>query len=581
MLDNEELSPLSDRSSNMTKVSEEDKMADSEAAAAKAKAIEGDLFEYKKKKRQSVFRRNLKNYFHTFSDYTGIHGIKYMGESDRSIFERIWWLILFTVSLYACIYLIIQTWIKWDTSPVLVSFARSPTPVWQVPFPAITVCPENKSRQRKYNFTDAYDRYVHNRENMTDEEIKLFSHSSLICDNHLYNDGELTTDFSTIEYLMSIAPQFGDVFFSCKWTLQNQSCHNFFTPMLTEEGLCFTFNMLDKTELLRNNVFLHDENYMSHGMKADGWTLEDGYPKTTSKDTYPRRALSAGFSAGFFLLLTAYEQDLDYVCKGPVQGFKILLHNPAEIPRVGMQYFRAPLNQEVVVAVKPDMMTTSDGLRGYDPHRRNCFFPSERHLAYYQSYTQQNCQVECLANFTLERCGCVAYHMPHEEGTKICSSGSQVCMFDAQNELLSREVEAGISNVDTLTHERTTSDCDCLPACTSLVYNAETSQADFNWQKLFQGFRANFSEFPGVQFTRVTLFFKEQQFITSERNELFGQTDFLANCGGILGLFTGFSVLSLVEILYFLTLRLMCNVKMFGRRNWSGPVANGDIQHNE
>ncbi|CAH1966975.1 unnamed protein product [Acanthoscelides obtectus] len=154
-------------------------------------------------------------------------------------------------------------------------------------------------------------------------------------------------------------------------------------------------------------------------------------------------------------------------------------------------------------------------------------------------------------------------------------------MFDAQNELLSREVEAGISNVDTLTHERTTSDCDCLPACTSLVYNAETSQADFNWQKLFQGFRANFSEFPGVQFTRVTLFFKEQQFITSERNELFGQTDFLANCGGILGLFTGFSVLSLVEILYFLTLRLMCNVKMFGRRNWSGPVANGDIQHNE
>lgn len=69
--------------------------------------------------------------------------------------------------------------------------------------------------------------------------------------------------------------------------------------------------------------------------------------------------------------------------------------------------------------------------------------------------------------------------------------------------------------------------------------------------------------------TRITIFFKEMQFITSERNELYGSTDFLANCGGLLGLFTGFSFLSLVEILYFLSLRLMCNFKRHGRHYWS------------
>lgn len=90
------------------------------------------------------------------------------------------------------------------------------------------------------------------------------------------------------------------------------------------------------------------------------------------------------------------------------------MHHPAEVPRVGSQYFRVPLNQEVVVSIKPDMMTTSEGLRGYDPYRRQCFFPSERYLAFYQSYTQQNCQVECLANYTLKMCGCVAYHMPRK-----------------------------------------------------------------------------------------------------------------------------------------------------------------------
>lgn len=60
------------------------------------------------------------------------------------------------------------------------------------------------------------------------------------------------------------------------------------------------------------------------------------------------------------------------------------------------------------------------------------------------------------------------------------------------------------------------------------------------------------------------------QFITSERNELYGQTDFWANCGGLLGLFTGFSFISVIEILYYLTLRLVCNIRKFGKKHWSG-----------
>ncbi|KAF7280748.1 pickpocket protein 28-like [Rhynchophorus ferrugineus] len=522
------------------------------------------------------FRKNFYYYFAEYSSNTGIHGFKYMGEQERTIFERLWWLVLFCVSLYICINLIIQTWIKWDTSPVLVSFARSPTPVWQVPFPAVTVCSETKARQTKYNFTDYYHKIINESNEMTEDEKKKFSDLALVCENHIYNKGNLTTGFDTIEFLMGIAPDFNEMLWSCKYTLLNESCSNFFTPILTEEGLCFTFNMLDRSELLNNNVFLHGD-YMSHGRKSEGWNLEDGYPKNAPINTYPRRAMSAGFSSGFLLLLRAYQQDLDYICRGPVQGFKILLHNPAETPRVGMQYFRAPLNQEVVVAVKPDMMTTSEGLKDYDPHRRQCYFPKERHLAFYQSYTQQNCEVECLTNYTLAKCECVAYHMPHEEGTPICGSGSITCMFEAQNELLRREVQSGINREED--ESQKTSECDCLPGCTSLVYNAETSQAEFNWARVFQSYKVNFSEFPGVQMTRINIFFKEQQFITSERNELYGETDFLANCGGILGLFTGFSFLSIVEIVYFLSLRLMCNVKKYGRHYWSGSpeLVNDDM----
>ncbi|XP_045477140.1 pickpocket protein 28-like [Harmonia axyridis] len=522
---------------------------------------------FKPERKYPGFRKNVSEYFAEFSNNTGIHGFKYMGEGGRTILEKIYWVSFFAVSLYFCVSLIYQTWLKWELSPVLVSFARSPTPVWRIPFPAVTVCPETKSRQRFFNYTKAY--WDHLDQNITDEDLQKFHTISLVCDDFLDREGNLTTSFQSLEFLKEAAPSFQDMLWACKWTLMNETCENFFVPTLTEDGICYTFNMLDREELLTNAVFLHGD-YMKHGRNSEGWTLEKGYPPNSPKDTFPRRAISAGAKAGFYLLLRLYDQDLDYVCRGPVQGFKILLHHPAAIPQVGTQYFRAPLNQEMVVSIKPDMMTTSEGLRNYDPRRRQCYFPEERQLLYYKSYTQESCNIECMSNYTYRRCGCVAYHMPHRENMDICGSGNIKCMIDARNELMSRQVNQGIHSQNQELEEMQVSDCNCLPGCTTLTYNAETSQAGFNWQKVFQSFKTNFSEFPGIQMTRLNIFFKDQQFITSERNELYGQTDFLANCGGLLGLFVGFSFLSIVEIVYFLSLRLFCNAKKFGRHYWSG-----------
>lgn len=68
----------------------------------------------------------------------------------------------------------------------------------------------------------------------------------------------------------------------------------------------------------------------------------------------------------------------------------------------------------------------------------------------------------------------------------------------------------------------------------------------------------------------ITIYFKENQFMVSERNELHGYLTFFSDIGGLLGLFIGFSVTSALEILYFLSLRLGCNIKKYGKRFWSG-----------
>jgi Amiloride-sensitive sodium channel len=44
--------------------------------------------------------------------------------------------------------------------------------------------------------------------------------------------------------------------------------------------------------------------------------------------------------------------------------------------------------------------------------------------------------------------------------------------------------------------------------------------------------------------------------MTYQRTELYGRTDFLANCGSLLGLFLGVSVISLVEIVYYCCIHL-------------------------
>lgn len=48
-----------------------------------------------------------------------------------------------------------KVWRKWQDSPVIVSFAESSTPVWQVPFPAVTICSEAKSQNKLFNLTNA------------------------------------------------------------------------------------------------------------------------------------------------------------------------------------------------------------------------------------------------------------------------------------------------------------------------------------------------------------------------------------------------------------------------------------------
>lgn len=73
---------------------------------------------------------------------------------------------MFLLSVYGCGRLIQNIYRKWDQTPVIVSFNEKSTPVWQIPFPAVTICPETKMKLQYLNFTASYHMLL----NDTDDE---------------------------------------------------------------------------------------------------------------------------------------------------------------------------------------------------------------------------------------------------------------------------------------------------------------------------------------------------------------------------------------------------------------------------
>jgi acid-sensing ion channel, other len=247
---------------------------------------------------------------------------------------------------------------------------------------------------------------------------------SQVCDNFIFNEIDpesLTTCEKCVKDLKEMAVPKDEMLMFCKYRNDTGECDDLFEEIITEEGICYTFNALKMSEIYRDESITEDFKFLNHNQSSgEDWSMEKGYSPTAPLTVYPRRALGSGARVGLNTLLRLYEYDLDYICRGPVQGFKILLHTPGEMPQVSKQYFRMPLNQEVLVAIKPQMMTTSEGLRHYPPNRRQCYFNNERQLRFFKVYTQRNCELECLANFTMKECGCVKFNMPSMGWQRIC-----------------------------------------------------------------------------------------------------------------------------------------------------------------
>ncbi|CRL06218.1 CLUMA_CG019144, isoform A [Clunio marinus] len=419
--------------------------------------------------------------------------------------------------------------------PVMISIAKSLSPTFEIPFPAVTICSEEKAVKSEIDFA----KVLRNSENLTEEESSKLKALLQVCD---FRDRENLQDalevnqmeVDIVSTLEELANPMDDLFERCRYgSFRFSDCKKLFSKVITDEGICYTFNMLDRKDLF--------------------------------KDVYPHRVHGTGYESGLYIELKKKKSNMNPGCKRGVRGFRLTLHTPIELPLMSKDFLYIPFQKLTSIAVNPHMIYSSKDVKDYDPSSRQCYFSNERNLTFFKTYTKSGCALECLSKHVLSSCGCVKFSMPRDNLTQICDYSMLECAYEAERNLTTRDLERKLLQKQlkrALKHGEITKkdegfkrlkkmeSCNCLTTCTSLKYEPEISQTDFI-----------ISDDPEHEVTVINIYFKHAHYTRLKRYEVYALSDFLSSTGGIFGLFLGCSVLSFIEIFYHIITYCIRKVK--------------------
>lgn len=194
------------------------------------------------------------------------------------------------------------------------------------------------------------------------------------------------------------------------------------------------------------------------------------------------------------------------------------------------------------VIISPEITRTEENLRKLNPSARECYFEGERKLKFFKTYSLANCEEECFSKMIFEHCDCVPFNKPRVENMAICLMGSNrgSCEAFIKSQL----------DINSTLNFSTRQNCSCLPTCNSVKYNV----------KYFSRYHSE-----GSNETVLNFIMNTEDIVVYRHYEAFTVSDVISYTGGLLGLFAGISVLSIVEFFYFFFVRSATNVYKFLR----------------
>ncbi|CAI6368169.1 unnamed protein product [Macrosiphum euphorbiae] len=486
--------------------------------------------------------KRLGNIFREYARYCTVHGVQYIFKDNSSVIERCAWLIIVLTSFVCASILVHTMWLKFNSSPTVTAVKDTHLALYSLPFPAVNVCPMDKIKRLVAH------KYVADRINVSYQEseldnflnaLTLFQHPLYSRMLHYINNGiggffsKLTT-INITDFMLQVMPTCNEVFNACFWIGHSYNCCDLFSLQRSEEGFCYSFNSLTSVKKSACPMFSTLET-----------ETDTAYTNSTNWECVLRRNTAAGSTSGLQIFFKQFAKSERLINASIITGqpaVRVQVFYVNEYPESGMgSIVTAKKGTKLSIMVKPFVTISTDRIKHLPVVERFCYFPDEQHLSVSRSYTQKSCLIECRLNYLHRKCDCRPYYFNMlDNRIPICNSTQLLCIAQHNSELRFYSPPIGNIRGFLLTEMKSPLNCSqCLPTCHESVFDLDV---DYSLDSL---------PLTRNSYGSVDIFYRNEGAVKYERDVTFGWIDLLVSFGGIAGLFLGFSLLTIIEFVYW------------------------------
>lgn len=476
-----------------------------------------------------------------------LHGLKYLRNPELTRVERIFWLVIFSLSVYCSIILTWESYVGMMNNQVQMNFNPISTPIWDIPFPGIMICSANPVRKSVFNLDDPKNR----------SDLMYFS--KLVCPQHEsfgpknYN---MTYDEDFFRFIHDAAIPCEHLFKKCVWNDKKRDCCSLFKPVVSKSGQCFAFNDYPGQMLYRN--FTPDVGDMfKFNERVLYWHVATGYPSRIGnlwKTILPLWSEHMGEQYGLTVTLNVNLDEYQEKCSGGESVSTVHVYSPLEIGD-SASVVKLRNGYTTRISLYPSLIISRDDLRSVPLEQRGCLFQDEGQLKYFKGWSQSNCLSECLITNILNRCNCVPFDFRRIVDVfnyHYCTDGQMPCLFETLEMMSLLHKSVGVFRP-----------CECLPLCSTLYFEFQTRAQPIVTTKTKPSWAKGYNKSQETDITQVSVFYPQAEFSALSRVNTASFTNFMGVAGGLLGLFLGFSFLSGFEMLYYAIVKPTVKVIIF------------------
>ncbi|KAG5313183.1 PPK28 protein, partial [Acromyrmex insinuator] len=479
-------------------------------------------------------------WFNIYCKNTSLHGFRYISMDGSSIIESVLWFMVCILSIVFCVILMLRLWANYSNNPIVTTIYTS-NPIWDVSFPAVTICNNNKvyrphaDLMAKNLYMDGFT--TNDSDKFFSSLVKLIRPDKISIDNvtarQFLDRLDMTVETLMEQYLSQLMQPCSALLLRCVWLGKVYDCSKIFKTIKSKEGFCCTFNY----------HYNPNVGYISNDFNTNDFNnTSDDLPGVHTILKAPGNGQDVGLAVALNI-----EPEMYKATSRPYVGASIIIHDAIDFPDIDARMVAVPIGHVLGISITGTSIRGMESLKAIPQKKRICYFHNE--VPGKIRYSYQSCVSECIAKHIYHMCGCLPFYYPEtHKGIRTCYLPDTNCLLSIRKSKLNYGDHCNKN---------------CLPECSDVFYtiNPENiKMQDVGYDSdLMDDFDKNITSF-------VYIFFGDASYV-EYRKESTINWDSLIECneiariitasfGGIFGLCLGGSVLSVIEFAYLLARQL-------------------------